>query len=415
MSEAQIPAKKPRGVRKDRHCHQCRLKGAKCDLNRPTCQLCQQTGASCRYPHRVKWMTDTNLKPDVKDHTARKGASQVQRIPNKNSSKCPPTDSSSPINLYGFIDLISHFYQDIQTSSQDLPDETIQLISRTLNFAKSRLQGPDWQSIQSHLVALTNLSQVIESGHPIALFGIATFAIFEVCCGPFGQWHRHLHGARSLLDIHCRSKGDIGRLASQMPGLTDVLAYLVWFDVTGALIRESDLIFDDWHREIMSSQFLASVGCPPDTFELLAHLSKPGTSLDSTDLSARAMEQTLCLDSSDGTDRGLTALIYRCTAAMGALGILIAGKGEGSPSARYENVISSLVDRVCGAISKIPRSSQFYVHLATPAYLTGVYASQTQQCEILRSYWRSCRLCDFPRYPDAQHQCEVRWRNRMIV
>ncbi|KAJ5929960.1 hypothetical protein N7466_005453 [Penicillium verhagenii] len=322
-----------------------------------------------------------------------------------------------PINLYGFIDLLSHFYQEIQSSKEELPEEAVKLIARTLSFARSRLQGPDnKQSIQTHLGALTNLSKVIESGHPIALFGIATFAIFEVCCGSFGRWHRHLQGARSLLDLHCQNKADLDALAARVPGLGDILAYLVWFDVTGALVHDRDLIFDKWHRGIISSNFFDSVGCPPDSFELLAHLADRNINIDILDLNARALDQILLLDNSDTGERGLSAAVFRYTGAIVAFGR--SGKARNRDSVAisdpHSGALSRMVGRTCDLISRIPTSSRFYVHLASPAYLTGMHATKTQQCEILRGYWRNCQLCDFPRYPDAQEQCEERWRSRMI-
>lgn len=326
-----------------------------------------------------------------------------------------PKETKTPINLYGFIDLLSHFYQEITTSKQDLPDEAIQLISRTLSFARSRLEGADNKdAIQSHLVALSNLSRVIESANPIALFGIATFAMFEVCCGSFGHWQRHLQGARSLLDLHCRDKADLDALTDRIPGLADVLAYLLWFDVTGALVRGGELIFEDWHREILSSAFFESVGCPADTFELFVRLVKGDSDLDILDLSSRAMDQVLRIDNKDSsTDRGLSATIYRYAGSIEAFSR--AGKTDTKSSRpdKHETVISSLVDKVCNAITQIPPTSRFYVHLATPAFLACMHVYRAGQCEVLRGYWRNCRLCEFPRYPDAEEQCERRWRCRL--
>lgn len=307
-----------------------------------------------------------------------------------------------PINLYGFIEMLSHHYEEIKSNNSDLPDEAIQLISRTINFARSRLEGNDnKQSIQSHLVALSNLSKVIDSGHPIALFGIATFAIFEVCCGSFGKWTRHLQGARSLLDLHCRNKSELDNLTQRIPGLGDVLAYLVWFDVTGALVRDSGLMFDDWHREILTPLFFESVGCPDDTFRLFVRLAKRevGTGLD---LCSLAMDQILAMDS-DSSDRGLAVTVYRGAGSIVASSQ--AWEKHDKRSTISSNTISSMVDRVCGAISRLPTSSRYYVHIATPAFLTGMNACTPAQREIIRGYWRNCQSCEFPRYPDAEEQC----------
>ncbi|KAJ5289102.1 Protein of unknown function DUF3468 [Penicillium angulare] len=403
--------KKARGIRHDRHCHPCRAEGIKCDLNRPRCHACQQTGATCSYPQRVVWMGDKKDGPTKKTSPS-PTLSTDQYLSASNTTQEKVNDT--PVNLYGFIDLLSHFYQEIESKNKDLPDEAVKLISRTLSFAHSRLQGSDnKQSIQTHLGALTNLSKVIDSGHPIALFGIATFAIFEVCCGSFGQWHRHLQGARSLLDLHCRNKTELDTLVSEIPGLADVLAYLVWFDLTGALVGDRALIFDALHRQVLSPAFFDSVGCPSDTFDLLVDLASRDIGNNSLDLSSRAMEQILQLDTSDSTDRGLSAAVYRCTGAIVAFDL--AGIQNETFLKTYTAVLSKMVDRACDGISRVVPSSRFYVHLASPAYLTGMHATKAQQCDSLRDYWRNCQLCDFPRYPDAQDQCERRWRDKMIV
>jgi len=306
--------------------------------------------------------------------------------------------------------MLSHYYQEMESSKQDLPDEAIQLISHIIDFAHSRLTGSDnKQSILSHLVALSNLSKVIDSGHPIALFGIATFAIFEVCCGSFGKWNRHLQGARSLLDLRCRNKSELDVVTQRIPGLADVLAYLVWFDVTGSLVSDSGLIFDDWHRDILTPAFFDSVGCPDDTFDLFVRLLK-GSFDNALDLSALAMDQILALDT-DSSERGLAVAVYRCA------GSILAFSRAGNDNYRstiYSNTISSLVDRVCLAISRVPTTSRFYVHLAMPVFLTGMNACTRAQCEVLRRYWRNCQSCEFPRYPDGEEQCELRWRSRSI-
>jgi hypothetical protein len=403
--------KKPRGIRHDRDCHRCKVRGVKCDLNRPRCQACLQGGESCNYPRRVVWVEDKKQKVSGSSLGLKTVTSQNHhsKIPTSTEN----TTKSTSINLYGFIDLLGTFHQQIHSSTRNIPEEGIQLISRTLSFARSRIEDANNKdSIQSHLVALTNLSQVIESAHPIALFGIATFAMFEVCCGSFGNWHCHLQGARSLLDLHCRDKAELDDLCSEISGLADVLAYLVWFDVTGALVRKSPLIFEDWHRETLSNTFFDSVGCPADTFDLFVYLGKHQEidDVNLMDLSARAMDQILQLGV-DKTDRNLAATVYRAAAAIMAFTRAAAVGGDSLKSAYQSNVVSTMVDRVCDAIAGIPSTSRFYVHLATPAYLTGMHASTTRQCDIIRGYWRNCQLCDFPRYPDAEAQCERRWRS----
>lgn len=416
--------KKPRGIRHDRHCERCRANGIKCDLNRPRCQPCVQSGAGCQYPQRVIWMGNKERRKEQPASKQSPSSSSPVSLARDRSLQEPQqlgVQSNKhikhiPINLNGFIDLLSEFYQEIQSSKQELPNETIELISQTLSYARLRLQGAnDDDAIQSHLVALTNLSRVIDSAHPIALFGIGTFAMFEVCCGSFGNWQRHLHGARSLLDLHCTNKAELDGLTDRIPGLADVLAYLVWFDVTGTLNRgDNDLIFDNWHREILTQDFLDWVGCPPDTFELFVHLAKGEHDANPLDLSAMAMQQILRINNNDSTDLSLADVAYRGSAAMVSFACAAESSLSSSPSI-HADVISSLVDKVCDAISKMPTSSRFYVHLATSAYLTGMHASTSDQCDVVRGYWRNCQLCDFPRYPDGQEQCERRWRDKGII
>lgn len=359
--------------------------------------------------------TSPKMRPSISSERSTVPLCSTTTVQDSRTEQHPVNNKEIPINLYGFIDLLSHFYQEIKTSKQGLPNEAIQLISRTLTFARSRLEGAeDKDLIQSHLVALSNLSKVIESAHPIALFGIATFAMFEVCCGSFGHWHRHLHGARSLLDLHCREKAELDSLTHCIPGLADVMAYLLWWDVTGALVRGDELIFEDWHRGILSSAFFESVGCPPDTFGLFVQLVKGDSDANVLDLSSRAMEQILRIEAGDSTDRSLAAAVYRCAGSIEAFSR--AGKNiESSESTMHFGVISSMVGKVCNAISRIPTTSRFYVHLATPAFLAGMHVSTSEQCEVLRGYWRNCRLCEFPRYPDAEEQCERRWRCRLMI
>ncbi|THC91893.1 hypothetical protein EYZ11_008645 [Aspergillus tanneri] len=324
--------------------------------------------------------------------------------------------------LDSFVDLLDDCYRYIQDSQRVFPEEAIQLVARTLEFARSRIHGAkqggmadafSLSSIQRQMAVLMGLEQVVESAHPLALFGIATFAIFEVCSGPFGRWHCHLHGARSLLDLHCHNRVCLESLGRKISGLVDVLGYMLWFDVTGALVQGSPLIFDDWHRETLQTSFLDSVGCPLETFELFVHLAQSKCrNVDVVDLSWRAMEQTLQVQSSDWkSDQGLAAVVYRYTAVI----LTFSRMQTVSGTVRSSQVLSSIVDRVCDAVVQMNPQSKFYVHLASPVYLTGMHARTKAQCAVVRSYWRNCRLGDFPRYPDGQEQCERIWRDNRVI
>jgi hypothetical protein len=330
------------------------------------------------------------------------------------------------MNQYSFVKRLTAFYEQIKSAEgwskgreNYTSNEAIQLVSRIWDFARSRMQGynnstsgpgeaSSIESVRYHVAALMGLNEAIESAHPVALFGIATFAFFEVCDGSFGEWQCHLYGARSLLDFHCRSRADLDQLSEEILGLADIVAHLVWFDTMGTIIRGSrGLIFDGWHRETLNDSFFAVVGCPRDTFDLFVTLSKLDVDVEAIDLSVLAMDQLLRLDSADSTDRGRTASAYRCAATIAALGQI----GDVASVSR-SIALASAVDRACDIIASIPTTSGFYIHLAATAYLAGINATTTRQCEVVRAYWQNCRSCDFPHYPDGLSRCEEKWRDR---
>ncbi|KAH8695243.1 hypothetical protein BGW36DRAFT_382361 [Talaromyces proteolyticus] len=435
---------KPRGIRRDRDCQSCKDRGIKCDLNRPRCQPCVQSGLPCGgYPQRVVWAAETVSK--------QRRTSESHQTPRSTSSRDSPlfsrsksvntvspaspssaaataTTSETPTpcynpatNQYSFIKRLTEFYEQIKDAEHKsggayLSPEAVDLVSRIWNFVRARMQGyvtvgsPEKSSMDAvrfHVAALMGLAEAVDKAHPVALFGIATFAFFEVCEGSFGEWQRHLKGARSLLDIHCRSKTDLDRLSQDITGLTDIVAHLVWFDTMGAVIRGSrGLIFDDWHRETLRDSFFASVGCPSDAFHLFVALSKENTNLNQLDLSFEATDQLMRAESEHAvSDTVLTAGAWRCTAAIAILSRI----GDGSSSSR-QRALSSAVDQACRAIASITPASGIYIHLAATAYLAGINATHPQQCEVVRNYWRNCQASDFPHYPDGQARCEEKWR-----
>uniref|UniRef100_A0A0D2XLH1 Zn(2)-C6 fungal-type domain-containing protein n=1 Tax=Fusarium oxysporum (strain Fo5176) TaxID=660025 RepID=A0A0D2XLH1_FUSOF len=59
-----FPRGKPRGIRRDRDCQTCKARGVKCDLNRPRCLPCVESGYACGdYPQRVVWAANPTPKP----------------------------------------------------------------------------------------------------------------------------------------------------------------------------------------------------------------------------------------------------------------------------------------------------------------------------------------------------------------
>jgi hypothetical protein len=113
------------------------------------------------------------------------------------------------------------------------------------------------------------LNEALRRATPFAILGIVTFAVLGVIDGSFGDWQRHLYGAKSLLDCYCRIRADLDELSAVVIGLGEVIARLTWFDTMGAVVRwDTALIFDDWHRQLLldGGGFLDVVGCSPDTF-----------------------------------------------------------------------------------------------------------------------------------------------------
>lgn len=428
---------KPRGIRRDRDCQSCKTRGIKCDLNRPRCQPCVQSGLPCGgYPQRVVWATDNNFgqrrpREKVTTPTLSQGSQSPSDSsnPNPNDSKPPASitttlqmhDRYMTVNQYSFIKRLAAFYEQIkdantQASGGYLEPQAIELVSRIWDFIRVRMKGQPASSgsaerqsvdaVQSHVDALMRLTEAIDKAHPIALFGIATFAFFEVCDGSFGEWQCHLNGARSLLDFHCHNKADLDRLSRDLTGLNDIVAHLVWFDTIGAIIRGSNgLIFDDWHRETLSEAFFANVGCPVDTFHLFVTLAKAGNNINTLDLSFEALDQLLLRAEPGSSDMALVENAWRCTAAIA----IISRIGDAGSLSRRK-ALSTAVDQACRVIAIMPPTSGIYIHLAATAYLAGIHATHPRQCEIVRTYWRNCRASDFPRYPDGQTKCEAKWR-----
>ncbi|CRG86330.1 hypothetical protein PISL3812_03335 [Talaromyces islandicus] len=442
---------KPRGIRRDRDCQSCKDRGIKCDLNRPRCQPCVQSGLPCGgYPQRVVWATEAASRQRRPSESLRSSNSKAAASPKESPPVSRPKSvasgsPSSPVNSaatattaieaaseatraqypathqYSFIKRLTEFYEQIkvaelQSGGSYLSPEAIDLVSRIWDFVRARMQGyvtvgsPEQSSMDAvrfHVAALMGLAEAVDKAHPVALFGIATFAFFEVCDGSFGEWQRHLKGARSLLDIHCRSKADLDQLSRDISGLTHIVAHLVWFDTMGAIIRGSrGLIFDDWHRETLMDGFFASVGCPPDTFRLFVALTKTEATIGGLDLSFEAVDQLLHAEPGDSSSvADLTAGAWRCTAAIAILSRI----GEASSPSR-QRALSSAVNQACRAIASIPPTSGIYIHLAATAYLAGINATHPQQCDIVRNYWRNCQASDFPHYPDGQARCEEKWR-----
>ncbi|KZZ87467.1 Zn(2)-C6 fungal-type DNA-binding domain protein [Moelleriella libera RCEF 2490] len=454
---------KPRGMRRDRDCRSCRLRDVKCDLNRPSCAQCVEANIPCGgYPQRVIWASErmsadaglagtTSTNPSTAVVPGQKRQRKISH-PGTPDVSCAVASAETPVgscasaaegeraaepedvnstmressvaDQNSFITTLVVFCQHIISShgagaenhSRYLSKEAVRLISQLNDLMQTRIErrvgGASasremWDSLETtrhSLAVLGGLNEVLEAANPFALLGIAAFAVLEVCDSPFGEWQRHLYGAKSLLDYHCPDQKSLEHLSEALNGLTEIVSRLVWFDTLGAIARGTEgLIFDDWHRQTVDPRLFQTVGCPPDTFELFNRVAGGQIAADTLESCILATEQLAKIDR-DESAWGLSANVNRCASAIAVLAQL----QEANASAK--EALSSAVDQACRLIAMIPPSSIYYIHIAVPAYLAGMNATCSTQCDILRAYWRRCTHAGVQRYPDGLTKCEDQWR-----
>ncbi|KAH8681845.1 hypothetical protein BX600DRAFT_505487 [Xylariales sp. PMI_506] len=448
-----VPLRKPRGIRRDRDCRSCRRRGTKCDLNRPRCFPCVQAGLACGdYPQRVVWTSEIYTAAPGPRNTPKRRRSSASSRPR--SEDLAPAEAaaaaaaaaagvsdepaarqgdSQDVNPNSFFSRLADLCYQIAYGGARAPDssdflsaEAIQLISRLHEFVKTRTgrwstagvasdganpslsESVDTDSLRQ--AVLTHLNEALKTANPFSILGIAAFAVFEVCDAPFGDWQRHLRGARSLLDQHCWDRTGLQRLARDVTGLPDILARLVWFDTIGAIARgTTGLIFEDWHCEVLDDAFFQTTGCSADTFNLFLHVARGGLVSDPWVTCFMAMGQLLHLES-EPKSWGQCANAFRYAAVIAVLTRV--SEENVAQGLTRQVTLASAIDKLCLAIAAVPSSSPYLVHLGMPAYLAGIHATEAHQCDIIRSYWRRCTLAGAPRYPGGLSQCEEAWRMR---
>ncbi|KAH7305858.1 hypothetical protein B0I35DRAFT_483614 [Stachybotrys elegans] len=442
------PVGKPRGRRRDRDCQTCKQREVKCDLNRPSCGQCAAANTPCQgYLARVVWVVSDSSPSVPPSPRSRKDSAADQETIEWNGAEAGDTSNASDLRGPTLLDahnvdwsgkdrnsfirpLVATCQHIIQLGgdalrqgeNRYLSPEVISLISRLRDFAQARIDThPNqsgspvtWESEEAsrhRLEALVGLKETLAVGNPFALVGIAAFAFFEVCDSGFGQWQRHLLGAKSLLDCHCTCSEELDQLSQEVTGLKVIVARLVWFDTIGAIGRgTSDMIFDAWHRDMLDQDFFRTVGCPGDTFRLFARVAAGEMTTDAPTVLLHAMRQLLELEQGE-TDWELSANVYRCAAVIAVL----AKASECHPASTIAGMMASAVDRACRVLAALAPTSQFYIHLAVPAYLAGMNATTLEQCEAVRSYWRGCNHAGVRRYPDGLARCEEHWKAKGLV
>lgn len=341
------------------------------------------------------------------------------------------------------IERLSAFTQSLRMSQQGSQDAIMgpQLVSQVDEFLKARRKtrsvqpaapvpvaiddtdAQDEDDFEVHrLATLASLNEVLETAEPVAFLAIAVFAFFEVVSdGAFGEWQRHLRGARSLLDYHCRSPGEFAALSARVPGLSEMLAYFSWWDVVGSIIRrlsrspagsDEGLIFLPWHRGLMDDDFFSAVGCPANTFQLFVSLieGSPGAV---EHRHVQAMGQLLQLGS-DQTDQGQCADGWRCAAAVAVLTWDDYASEVGGLASMRRAALTSAVDRICHIVAAAQPTSRYYAHKATAIFLAAINASSPEHCRVVETYWQNCQTGELPRYQGAKAQCEEIWRSKGI-
>ena len=355
--------------------------------------------------------------------------------------------------------LCSHILttEDINTTPQNhylSQPETASLLSDLCVFIQARLEGRNPPAIdhddrtddrtasiskapesldmvRSRLTALAQVNRAIEAANPFAFLGIATFAVFEVCDDTFGEWQCHLHGARQLLEYHrCRTLADLQRMATLVPGLLDILARLVWFDLSGSVVRGSvvdgsyttPLIFEDWHRAVLlDASIYESVGITQDTCALYVDVAKARLLRRPVQACLRATEQILKVNEHRPSDWALAANVHRCAAALAVLGQLQEAQDQAAAAdmqdpdaledrAAWEATTHAAVDKLCAALAATPASSRFYIHLAVGAYMAGMRARTPEHCAVVRQYWLNCNISGISRYPGGLSRCSEHWQ-----
>ncbi|POR33151.1 Uncharacterized protein TPAR_06671 [Tolypocladium paradoxum] len=426
------PRGKPRGMRRDRDCRSCKSRNVKCDLNRPRCLPCIQAGLPCGgYPQRVVWAGQGSTTAASRKSPQRRTPRPTQPIPDEPTG---PSHSSAATDDQSFVNRLAASCRQIMSVSgrnhgtnRYLSAEALSLVSHLSDFMQARIEsrstadsyswgvGEKTESLATarhRLAALVGLNEALHEANPFALLAIAAFAFFEVYDSPFGEWQRHLYCARSLLDCHCRSRAELADLSETVTGLTEIVARLVWLDTLGAVARQTTgLIFDNWHRGILNDKFLQVVGCLEDTFGLFIYVANMDEASDPVGSCILAMEQLLRLDASDATDLGLASNAHRCAAALAVLGRI----SEAKTATSTQSALASAAERICQIIAGTPTSSQFYVHMAVPAYLAGMHATTPQQCDAVRRYWQYCNTARVPRYPGGLARCDEEWRAKGLA
>lgn len=454
---------KPRGFRRDRDCLTCKQRSIKCDLNRPSCGQCVDSGIHCQgYVNRVKWVggTTSSVKATHEPNAASSDDSTALYITTSNisqPSELSPSgfsqDSShagASIRFTSPVEEAKHALTSPDTFSANGEDNAgwTTGIAQYLRYFTSqytearhahdpqKLQQDDeytgfvdvwafaWKRISQRMTgassddgldqdllysnALQGLKRSVESGDILALFGIAVFAFLDVREGPFGHWTRHLRGARALLDVHCRNFGELSNLYQSTPGLKQAISLLNWYDTMGAVIhKDRGLVFEDFHRFEIDPVLFELVGCPRDTFFVYVRLAEGHMSELSHETYHSSMSQLLQLSHNMTNQKLLLQDAWRYASILVAIEELY-------PDVASESGTTStaIADKICDIIEAVPPTSPAYIHLPFSVYFVGIHASTERHHEVSRRFWSYFDSNPTPTYPNAKGMSDARRQKR---
>ncbi|EXJ92675.1 hypothetical protein A1O3_01227 [Capronia epimyces CBS 606.96] len=425
---------KPRGVRRDRDCLTCKRRQVKCDLNRPGCEICKDAGLKCQgYRVTVKWVDDGKQQRGAPRPSKR--SRRTTTTTTTTTTITASSDTTSPRSSVDDVDIQSiNWTTDISSALQyfaaklDLgrcqsalsptsaPSPNTDDMSDIWKFAWKRTAShvgrPDKNVNDDddpqflHLAALSALSRMVRAGHIFAIFGITTFAFLDVREGPFGDWGRHLQGARALLNIHCGNLAEFTQVCDSTPGLQQAVSLLNWYDVMGSVVHQDrQLVFDAFHREYMDDSLFELTGCERETFQLyinVVHRREPH-SFDMEKLYHLTVIQLLKLqtqhDDQDSSQQSLIRDAWR-------LGAVLACVGRSAFSSECLLIVTMVIDKLCTIISTIRQNNEAYLHLALPVYLIGVHGTKDKHQAQVKLYWSFFNCRKVPEYPHAQELCD---------
>ncbi|ANB13459.1 hypothetical protein AWJ20_1750 [Sugiyamaella lignohabitans] len=276
-------------------------------------------------------------------------------------------------------------------------------VSSCLDYTNKNNPDAELNTLQIRANAIEELQTFINNGVIEAIFSILAFTYFDVCQGSFGNWHRHLQGARSLLDLHCTNKQELLELFTNTPGLQHAVTLLNWYDVTGVIAtQDRPFIFESWHREAIDDKFFSLVGCPRNIFRLIPEIYKDSRSLP--EAVSMALNEVLLVDHAENSYIDRAGNAWKYASLLMAL--------ERCPSTRsYSTSMETLREKVIESIAAIPFDTALSQHIAVIVYMTARKVSKDEHRDIIRRYWNFWSSERFPLYADALWQCEQWWAN----